>query len=389
LLSNAIKYTNSDGEVKFLVRSQADALQLIVSDTGVGIHPDDLPHIFDRYYQTGQADAAALGGTGIGLALTKQLVDLFDGRIEVSSILGQGSTFKVKLPRIVVDESTRPKIIGSLITQSGDDESNRIQQANASDQKPASDPSKPHLLVVEDNKEMQAYLQDVLASRYSIDFADNGKIAWEERIPEKRFDLVISDIMMPIMDGYELLNRVKNHDDYRSLPIIMLTARTDMKDRLRALRIGVDDYLTKPFDSAELIARIDNLLNYHKARLQGADGYRAKVDHPVFSAEDSKWLADLEEFLHRHLADTQYTIAQLALELAISERQLRRRIKKLTGLTPVQYFKEIRLVKSREYLEVKKFNTVAQTAGAVGFQDSGAFSRNFQKRFGKLPSDYL
>jgi len=199
--------------------------------------------------------------------------------------------------------------------------------------------------------------------------------------------------MMPIMDGFQLLEKLKSDDQFRHIPVIMLTARADIQDKLQALRIGVDDYILKPFVEEELLARIENVIQNYKERkayqFENEDSKKVEDSTPKISKEDQEWLTNLENHLQKQLSNAQYSITQLADDMAISERQLRRRIKQLIGLSPAQYFRAIRLQQARQYLEQKEFKTIAQTAAAVGFQNALTFSRNFSQRFGKNPSEYI
>jgi YesN/AraC family two-component response regulator len=196
--------------------------------------------------------------------------------------------------------------------------------------------------------------------------------------------------MMPVMDGYQLLEKLKSEATTRHIPIIMLTARADSQDRLKALRIGVDDYLTKPFDEAELQVRIANLLRNQSIRKREKliDGIE-KNDQPVLSTADQEWLASFETHVRENLSKSVLSVPALAHTFAMSESTLLRQLKRLTGLTPVQYLQQMRLELARQLLEAQTYRTVAQVANKVGYENAKSFSRNFKKRFGKLPSGFL
>ena len=451
LLSNAIKFTPKDKQVVVEIWDEGNMIKIMVRDTGRGIHPNDIPNIFNRFYQSAQPDAPTEGGTGIGLALTQEFIQMMNGEIWVESELGEGSSFYFKIPR----KEVLGMVDGERWTVDGlENENNEHLEILDSEKEPKQDistpivPSTVHrpsstVLIVEDNTSLRDYIQTVLSPYYNVLTAENGKLALEmlylppslkgelpptaskvafettgsgsplgaggagengqnsqlaTRIPQ----LIISDIMMPIMDGFQLLKTLKSKDEFRHIPVIMLTARADISDKLQALRIGVDDYILKPFVEEELLARIDNLLQNYQERLaqvsetlgvtQVSDTSKVSdtsVKIPTISKEDQAWLTKLEAQIQKHLSNSQYSITQLSYDLAISERQLRRRIKQLIGLSPAQYLKAVRLQSARQLLEEKTYKTIAQTAAAVGFQDAGAFSRNFLNRFGKLPSDYL
>ena len=191
--------------------------------------------------------------------------------------------------------------------------------------------------------------------------------------------------MMPVMDGYQLLEKLKSDDVTRHIPVIMLTARAEAQDKLKALRIGVDDYLHKPFDEEELLARIGNLLKNQAAWQQEVAA--EETPRPIMSQPDREWLETFEQYVRRHLSSDTLSIAELSRVFTVSESNLLRRLKRLTGLTPLQYLMEVRLTEARRLLENRACDSVAQVAGRVGYDDARSFSRAFRQRFGKLPSE--
>jgi signal transduction histidine kinase/DNA-binding response OmpR family regulator len=413
LLSNAFKFTPAGGAVKVQLDirdaggpgkpvSTFPYLQIVVSDTGPGIHPDDLPQLFDRYFQTARPDKPAEGGTGIGLALCQEYAKLFGGSIEVESELGKGSVFKVAFP-MKVEESLSPPAADHHFKEAA------AFAALPSEIMPAirdSSGPKPSILVVEDNPDLQDYVRLILQEKYCVLTAGNGQAALEIIQASAKgapggpmpVDLVLSDLMMPIMDGYQLLAKLKNSDATRHLPVIMLTARAEAGDKLQALRIGVDDYLTKPFDEEELLARIENLLANSKSRQTLAVQPGPEADSPAQEAEaggpfvsepDRIWLETFETYVQANIANETLSVSFLAFEFAMSESTLLRQLKRLTGLSPMQYLQEIRLDKARRLLENRSYDSIAKVADKVGYSDARSFSRSFKQRFGKLPSDFL
>jgi signal transduction histidine kinase/DNA-binding response OmpR family regulator len=385
LLSNALKFTNSNGEVHFRVRDLGSQLKLTVQDTGRGIHEDDLPHIFDRFYQSKQKIDRVEGGTGIGLSLTKEYVKLMEGDLIVESELEKGSTFTATIAKHEMLGIGREVEMGEELLASYEMVKTSTELSSIS--------SGRRLLVVEDNSSLRDYLRTLLSPHYQVSLAANGQKALEvlttlDQLP----DLILSDVMMPEMDGYELLETLKASDTYRGIPVVMLTARADLQDKLKALRIGVDDYMLKPFEEEELLVRIHNLLANSQIR-QATQQLISVIDTeegvhvPTISIEDQTWLTDVETLLKDQLSNSTYSITQLAGDIALSERQVRRRLKQLVGLSPSQYFKAIRLQHARQLLEQNRYNTVAQTAAAVGFRDAGAFSKAYKAAYGKLPSE--
>ncbi|MEM8528872.1 MAG: response regulator [Bacteroidota bacterium] len=389
LLSNAMKFTPKHGSVSFGVKDQNNQLKIVIQDSGRGIHSDDLPHIFNRFYQSRQATTRAEGGTGIGLALSQEYAKLMGGNIKVESELGKGSVFTLVL--------NRKEILRTLPSEQGNEilVKSPIMIMPEPIKSTASTNSST-ILVVEDNTSLREYLQLILAPHYQVETAENGKAALELLAKQKnKIDLILSDIMMPEMDGYELLHELKNDDRYRHLPCVMLTARADLQDKLKALRIGVDDYLLKPFEEEELLVRIANLLQNRASRSQPIDesiGNEKTSHSPKITAEDQAWLEQLEKKLRKEIGNPNYNLLKMTADFNMSESTLARQLKRLTGLTPARYLKELRLNEARRIIETRESNTVAQIAQIaqkVGYKDATSFSRAYSKRFGKSPSKTL
>jgi signal transduction histidine kinase/DNA-binding response OmpR family regulator len=399
LVSNALKFTPNDGKIKVLVRDQGNMLRLQVADTGPGIHPDDLPYVFNRFFQSKQPNAPTQGGTGIGLALCWEYAQLFGGHIGVESVLGEGSVFTFEFPKKEVLGFARPEPASVF-------EPEILTQPLAALPIPKSVQAQNCILLVEDNIDLRQYIQLVLGESYEVLAAENGQEALQilegrlEKTGSRRrpVHLIVSDIMMPVMDGFQLLDNIKHNPQYCHIPVIMLTARADMRDRLRALRIGVDDYLLKPFDEEELLARIESLLKNQKERFSAHMGGQAEerdiepeVIEPrtTLTLEDQQWLAELERIVLSHI--NQYTLSAdfIADKLALSRRQFFRRIKVLTGNTPNEYINEVRYSRARQLLEDRVFRTVKEVSYAVGMRDPLYFSQQFRERFGKQPSSYF
>lgn len=324
LLSNALKFTPNGGEISVMIDKddRAGKLRIIVSDTGVGIHPEDLPHIFNRYYQSEQPGKKAEGGTGIGLALAKELAELHGGTLRVRSELGKGSTFTFELPvRQVLEETI---VTLSQVEDKALEEAmvNTIEKYAQKFQV-----NKPVLLVTEDHPEMRAFIAKTLAPYFDIRQAENGKLALEV-LNSERVDIVISDVMMPVMDGFELLEEIKKNEALHQVSLIMLTARADHEDKLYALTLGIDDYLTKPFNASEFLARIKNILDN-----------RIKIIREVNKTDDMDSLSDLarqydlveREIEILELLAKRYTNPQIAEALFISRNTVKYHIKNLFG----------------------------------------------------------
>ncbi len=375
LLSNAFKFTPPGGQIKAILSVNEGMLKLEVADSGPGIHPDDLRHVFDRFFQTSRPDKPAEGGTGIGLALCQEYARLFGGNIEVKSALGEGSVFRVWWP-VSLAESAQFSVLSFQSSVFSEETPEAIQKKQ--------DSSKATILVVEDNPELQDYIRLILSEKYNVITAGNGEEALNRKLNIENCQLILSDLMMPVMDGFQLLEALKSNDSTRHIPVVMLTARAEAKDKLHALRIGVDDYLLKPFDEEELLARIGNLLRNQAARLENLPEEAAP---PALSATDREWLERFETFVQKNLSSDMLTIPMLADEFAMSESTLLRQLKRLTGLTPVQYLVEVRLDRARQLLENRTHDSIAKVAAEAGYSDARAFSRSFKQRFGKSPSE--
>lgn len=399
LLSNAFKFTPAGGQIATKISLENGRLRLAVSDTGPGIHPDDLPHVFDRFFQTSRPDKPAEGGTGIGLNLCQEYARLFGGTIKVESPISGGSAgsiFRVEFPVKLVDRDGETTV--APIARRGHpahDEAEVSPLVGASET-PRS--TKPTILVVEDNLDLQDYVRSILQEKYHVVTAEHGQAALdglrvEGPLPSTLHplpSLILSDLMMPVMDGYQLLERLKSDDATCHIPVIMLTARAEAQDKLKALRIGVDDYLTKPFDEEELLARIENLLKNQKARQAEASSEAEPASAALLlSQPDREWLETFEAYVQKHFSSDILSVSALAHEFAMSESTLLRQLKRLTGLSPIQYLQEVRLDEARRLLETRACDSIAEVASKVGYEDARSFARSFRQRFGRLPSEMM
>ncbi|MFA0960327.1 ATP-binding protein [Roseivirga sp. BDSF3-8] len=393
LLSNAFKYTQKGGTVKFEVTREPGFICFAVSDTGQGISPEELPYIFDRFYQGRPAENSLQSGTGIGLSLVRELVKLMGGEISVSSYPLKGSRFSFRLPlkpAEINDTEYVEKIVDKKASETFDP---GVTVDHA-------------ILIVEDNTDMQRFILSLLQPYYSCLLADNGREALE-KIAHNTVDLVISDLMMPEMNGLELIEKLKTNDDYLAVPMIMLTALNDESTRIRALTIGVDDYLTKPFYPQELLVRVYNLLyrSIERRRWHGTDtevindSYGNTVNYAGLLSQDQltlavtkadiSWLKEVEEIIRSELTNSDFLIPNLAEQFHLSNSQFARRIKKITGLTPKKYQQEIALQTAREMLEQGTCDKVTAVAYSVGINNIGRFSKLYEERFGKRPTAYF
>ena len=403
LLSNAIKFTDKGGVISLKVEDKKKDILISVNDTGRGISNTDLPHVFNRYFQSEMEETPSEGGTGIGLAFAKELVELMEGNISVQSEVGLGTSFFVELPRKEIlgtsmweEEAVQEK----LVHGSGELARRKLSYVEADDHDTAymastiSD-SRKNILLVEDNSSIQEYITIILEDQFDIEFVSNGQEAIEylnntlDSSNDSFPDLIISDVMMPLMDGFQFIEYIKADTNLNQVPVIMLTARADMKDKIKALRIGVDDYLFKPFNEEELKVRIENLLRNYDARSISESEQTEEHNIPVFSQEDMEWLAMFEDYISKNYTQQILNIPKIAFDMAMSESSLLRKLKQLTGLSPAKYLQEVRLEKAMTLLVCKAYNSVSRVAVEVGYSDTRSFSRSFKNRFGKSPSDCL
>lgn len=367
LLNNALKFTPGGGSITMETDIREGDLVLTVEDTGTGIHPDDLPYIFDRYYQARNAESTLQGGAGIGLSLCREYVKLFGGDISVQSTVGTGSKFTLSCP-LKPAPDTDPEMNGNEITFSAASE---FQQAPA-----AHNPAKRTVLLVEDDRDMSDYVQSILSPDYNLITAENGQIALN-LLENNTVDLILSDLMMPEMDGMQLLQTVRER--YLDIPFIMLTARADAPDRLHALTLGVDDYLTKPFQVDELTVRLGNLIGRYDTR-KAAQASNSDSDQSA--RFDEKWIRQLEKLVLENISNTNFLLADLADQLNMSKRSLHNKVVACTGMSPNQYLTEIRLNRARYLMETRAFGTMAEVCYAVGFKTPHYFSKLMKERFG-------
>lgn len=388
LIDNALRYTPWGGTITLRLEQADDQVRLSVSDTGRGIHPDDLPHIFDRYFQSAQAEQSGRGSLGLGLALCQEYCTLWGGTIGVQSTVGQGTCFTVsypirstpELPDGEMPTARTAPVVPAPLTPLGVVSEEPLPVAA----------SNTRILLVEDNSDMVLYIQTLLAPHYAVQLAHNGREALDllnALPPEALPNLIISDIMMPEVDGLAFVHQLRTQRQWRHLPVIFLTARIDLETRLQALKLGIADYLTKPFEAAELLARMQNLLQRAKTQLSWqAVGEEASFT-PTQQAEWLQWLQWLQEIIRANLTNPLLSVKWLAEQGHLSERQLHRHTKAFTGLSPQQFIQEVRLQLAQELLLTQPHRQIKAIAAQVGYQKVSYFSQLYRERFGIMPSE--
>ncbi|MCK6622735.1 MAG: response regulator [Calditrichia bacterium] len=432
LLFNALKFTPEGGSVMVYIPlgppskggisasspfegGPRGMLEITVRDTGIGIPPADLPHIFDRFYQAGDFStvgtlhATSLPGSGIGLALVKELVELHHGTIEVSSEVGKGSVFTVRLP-LGKEHLRADEIVGGEITVgakhplqkaeiyteefAGDASPQRSRKVEmyieefARDASPQQPPeTNETVLIVEDNPDMRAYMRGYLSEYYRLVEAEDGAQGIKQALKHAP-DLIISDVMMPNMDGFQFCERIKSDERTSHIPVILLTARASGESKIEGLETGADDYLTKPFDARELRVRVSNLIEQRR-RLQ--ERFRRELviqpSEITVTSMDETFLKKVIAAVEAHIDDPAFETDDLAREAGVSRRHLNRKLRALTGQSVREFIRTLRLKRAAQLLQ-QKSGTVTEIAYEVGFQSIAHFAKIFREEYGVAPSEY-
>jgi signal transduction histidine kinase/DNA-binding response OmpR family regulator len=400
LLSNAFKFTNAGGAITIQVGKQADGIFVSITDTGHGILPEKLNYIFDRFYQADDSYSKDQEGTGIGLALAKELAKLHHGTISVESHIGEGSVFTVFLPAgkhhlkpdEIIDKPEMPAKREKI--QEPVPEHEFSENTLAGEDLPKPDEfnekdDKPYVLIVDDNADLRSYMRDCLTEDYYIHEATEGVEGFSkatQQIP----DLIISDVMMPKMDGYELCKKLKTDERTSHIPVILLTARASSESRIEGLETGADDFITKPFDYHELLTRIKNLI---QLRNKLKEKFRKEIDYNRLSKErdvismDQQFIRKAKAVVEKNISEPEFSIENFAREMALSRVQLHRKLRALVDQSATQFIKTIKLNRAAELLK-NKSGTVSEIAYDVGFNTLPYFTKCFQEQFGVNPSEF-
>ena len=377
LISNAIKFSNSNSKVILSTELFDKKLLVKVIDFGHGIDKEDQKRIFSRFYQS--KNNKSISGIGIGLLLAKDFAKFLNGNLIVKSEVGKGSTFEFTLPlpenRAIKKSEEEFSIKNNNGEQLGKKGDNLI------------DKNKPSILIVEDSVEMSNYLKVILSPYYNCTFAFNG-VEGLKHAKEQVFDLVASDVMMPKLNGYEFKKLLKFVPEYAAIPFILITAKSLAEDKIKGFSIGIDDYITKPFNKEELIVRINNLLeNSNEIKLSIASSNESKKDKEETHVD--KLLKEIEKTVRDNLSNENFKVEDLATEMNYSQRQLSRILNEQTGLTTIKFILEIKLSEAYKLLEQRKFKTISEVQYKVGITSSSYFSDKFKKRFGINPSELI
>lgn len=400
LLSNALKYTPAGGDIFVSLKDEGEKLRLDIRDTGKGIEKEEADKIFERFFQA----KGAASGTGIGLALVKSFVELHHGQVWVESELGKGSDFIVEIPREQVDKSlvihmddegvdnsvnassSRDKnVVDESVLQYVDD---GVRKCGKVQQLVSENTNKPTVLIIDDNNDIRQYEHTLLQDDYIVMEAVDGKEGLE--IAKKEVpDLVICDVMMPVMDGLEFTEQLKTNTATSHIPVIMLTAKNLEEHRAEGYEHGADSYITKPFHSKVLLARIENLLKQRKLlkRLfQDSKEAEQEISESHLEDRDKQFLKQLHSIIQKNLSDSEFGVEDIGKQIGLSRVQLYRKVKAMTGSSVVDLLRKARLAKAKRLLESRSMS-VSEVAYDVGFSAPSYFTKCFKDEFGMLPGD--
>lgn len=407
-MANALKFTPSGGCVCIRLWRSEQRLLIDVADNGRGIPEDSLPHIFEEFYQAGNSGDSI--GTGIGLALVNQIIRNLNGSISAESAPGHGTTFHIVLPMRRNALSAPLDIMNDNMEQSDIPTDNKKTENDATENTPAETESpeehdtkeRKRVLIVEDNSDIAAFIGKRLEERYCVDYADDGKAGFG-KAREWMPDIIITDLMMPVMDGLELCRKIRCDELTCHIPIIVVTARVTETERIEGLKAGADAYLQKPFNSEELSTRIEKLLE-QRAMLRrkftkqlkdetkqtdGKDGKAQKHDEELMTELDRRFLSRLTDCVYQMLGGKKgVDVEAVASSLCMSYGQMNRKLTALTGYTPAQYIQRIKIHKAQRMLLARPeldFNCIAEQCG---FSDYSNFVRAFRKVAGLTPTQF-
>ena len=392
LMSNAFKFTPENGMIKVEIALEKNELVCIrITDTGCGIHEDRLKNIFDRFYQVDGSGTREHEGTGIGLALAKELVELHKGKLTVNSVVDKGSEFLLTLPvDINISDYSGEKTTSdaeSFTEQLTDGMEDTELQAETDYPGHPATGGRQIILIVEDNDDVRAYIREQLEADYLVNEARNGEAGLamaEEKVP----DIIITDVMMPKLDGYQFCKAIRKNEKTSHIPLVMLTAKSALDDKITGLESGVDAYLTKPFSAKELRATVKNLIHQREQlRKRFSKSTIIRPTEVTSISVDQEFLEKIVKTIEMYFEDEQFSVEKLAEHVNMSLSQLNRKLKALIDQPPGHLIRSLRLQRAADLLE-KNAGNVSEICFKVGFSDNAYFSRAFKKQFGFSPSDY-
>ena len=393
LLSNAFKFTNTNGEIDLTVEELPDVVKITVKDTGVGMSREVQEHIFERFYQATKIKQRNNEGTGIGLSFSKGLAEMHHGDIQFTSEEGVGSNFVVLLKKgnshfkpeeLIINQNADEMISRPVQIKYNEFESDNVVE---SDEVIPVVKSKSSLLIVEDNDELRRFLSDSFRSEYNVFEAENGEVGLELAL-EQNPDLIISDIKMPVKDGFELCEGIKSDERLSHIAVILLTAKTSSEDTIRGFETGADAYVSKPFDFEILAAQVKSIIHSrHKMRNKLRGSIEVIPSEVTTTSMDEKFLSRMLKIIEEHISDFDFTVEKLSETYGMSQINMNKKLKSLTGQTTNVFIRNIRLKRAAQLLKTGRYS-VADVTYEVGFSDLKYFRTCFKKEFGHSPSDY-
>ncbi|MEL6558976.1 MAG: ATP-binding protein, partial [Bacteroidota bacterium] len=377
LISNAFRYTETGGSITVKLEANKENTVIKISDTGKGIDAKDLPHIFDRFYQSPLNEYRSKEGFGIGLAVVKELIDLHGGTISASSKPGVGTEFKILLP------FNYDKPVQELKAEEEPAAIKTLPVKSATPTMLTTRENEKHtVLVVDDHEEIRSYIVALIADRYYTKEAANGKEALK-LLKKNHADLILTDLMMPWLDGFDFIEQLQQDNVLNKIPVMVVSARTTEEDKHRVLDAGVNEFLSKPFDPEELQKRIFNLLKDSKKRVNSWD--QVVNDQEIHSNVEQNIIKKLNQIILKHVADPALNTDMIALELNASRSKAIRLIKSLTGQTPLGYVKEIKMNYIDNMIKSKEIRNATEATNAIGMKNVTYFTKQYKSHFGKLP----
>ena len=379
LLSNAMKYTSDGGEITLIIGKNKESAIIKVEDTGIGLKEEKTDRLFERFYQGNNNSDIHIEGTGIGLNLCRALVKMHGGAIRAYNRTDgiKGSCFEVNIP--LGKEHLKPEEILQEDGTKTAESTGKRTQANRNF----------NILIVDDDAEIAHYIKTELSDWYRFEHASNGKEGLKMLLTGK-YDLVISDVMMPEMDGVTMLKKIKGNSNVSDIPVILLTSKSEVENRLEGLRKGADAFLAKPFNMEELHILIDNLVdNVRRIRgkYSGAQGQKAKIEQIQVKGNNDALMERVMKYMNEHLTDPDLNVEKLTEDVGISRAQLHRKLKEIAGVSAGEFIRNLRLEQAARLIEEGQIN-ITQVAYSVGFSNQTHFSTVFKKHYGMSPSEY-